>query len=425
MTTRPDSSSGNALSAGLLAVAPHRLLFFIGATNVLLAMAWWAAWLLAARWPAWTMPQPQPYAGWIHAFVMQYQVLPSFFFGFLLTTFPKWLGLPEIDRWRYVPVGLGIFGGQIATLLGALGWEAGIVVGVLMTAAGWLAGLLILGPLLWREAGVTWHARSCFAALVLGFLGVLAWGAFVLGASPIWVFASIKIGGFGLLLPVYVTVAHRMFPFFASRVVPGYQPWRPMWLLGVFWPLALGHLALELLHAYGWLWLVDLPLLVLTATMLWRWWPRATGRALPAIQAAPQPAIPALLAVLFVGMAWLPLAFALYSAQSISYATTGLYWLGRGPAHALFIGFFGSVLVAMVTRVTQGHAGRALVMPTVAWFAFIAIQIVTAMRVAAEMLPDAAAWQALAAIGWLVAFAPWVVRIGRIYLSPRTDGKPG
>jgi uncharacterized protein involved in response to NO len=33
-----------------LAAAPHRLLFFIGATNVLLAMGWWAAWLVDARW---------------------------------------------------------------------------------------------------------------------------------------------------------------------------------------------------------------------------------------------------------------------------------------------------------------------------------------------------------------------------------------
>ncbi|MGY0799555.1 NnrS family protein [Lysobacter sp. A286] len=411
------------MSARLLATAPHRMMFFIGATNVLIAMAWWAAWLLAARWPAWTMPQSQPYAGWIHAFVMQYQVLPSFFFGFLLTTFPKWLGLPDIDRWRYVPVGLGLFGGQIATLLGALGWEAGVVIGMWMTAAGWLAGLLTLGPLLWREKGVTWHARSCFAALALGFFGVLAWGAFLLGASPAWLFASIKIGSFGLLLPVYLTVAHRMFPFFASRVVPGYQPWRPMWLLGVFWPLCLGHLVLELLHVYQWLWLVDLPLLALTATMLWHWWPRGMDAQVPQAQARSKP--PGLLTVLFIGMAWLPLAFALYSTQSIVYAMTNIYWLGRGPAHALFIGFFGSVLIAMVTRVTQGHAGRALVMPGVAWFAFIAIQIVATMRVVAEALPDAGAWQALAALGWLVAFAPWVIRIARIYLMPRADGKPG
>jgi uncharacterized protein involved in response to NO len=185
----------------------------------------------------------------------------------------------------------------------------------------------------------------------------------------------------------------------------------PLWLLGVFWPLCLGHLLLELFHAYAWLWLVDLPLLVLTATLLWRWWPRGPK--------------PGLLAVLFLGLAWLPLAFWLYATQSIAYAMTGVYWLGRGPAHALFVGFFGSVLIAMVTRVTQGHSGRPLRMPAVAWFAFIAIQVVAVMRVAAEILPDAGAWQALAALGWLLAFLPWLLRIGRLYLGPRADGKPG
>ena len=399
------------LSPRLLGQAPHRLMFFIGASNLMLAMAWWTAWLLTTRWPLFAMAQPQPYAGWLHAFVMQYQVLPSFFFGFLLTVFPRWMGLPDIDSWRYLPVGIGLFGGQIATLLGALGWQAGIVVGLLMTLAGWLAGLLALGPLLLREKGKTWHARSCYVALVFGFAGLLAWAAFVLGASPLWLFVSIKIGSFGLLLPVFVTVAHRMFPFFAGNVVPGYQPWRPLWLLGGFWALVMLHLALELTHGYRWLWLADLPLLVLTATMLWRWWPRGPK--------------PGLLTVLFVGLAWLPVAFALYAAQALAYAAAGTFWLGRAPAHALFIGFFGSVLIAMVTRVTQGHAGRPLVMPRAAWFAFATIQLIALLRIAAELAPDSAAWQAVAALGWLVAFAPWVVRIGRIYLAPRADGKTG
>ena len=399
------------MSPGLLGNAPHRLMFFIGATNLLLAMLWWAAWLSTMRWSVFSMPQPTPYAGWLHAFVMQYQMLPSFMFGFLLTTFPRWMGQPDFPRWRYAPIGLGMFGGQIATLLGAMGWEVGVVVGFWMTLAGWIAGLATLGPLLWREKGTTWHARSCFAALSLGLVGLLAWGAMLSGASPQWALVNIKIGTFGLLLPIYVTVAHRMFPFFAAGVVVGYKAWRPMWLLAVFWPLALGHLALELLHATGWLWLVDLPLLALTGTMLWRWWPRG-----------PKPRI---LAVLFVALAWLPVTFALYAGQSLAYAATGVDWLGRAPAHALFIGFFGSVLVAMVTRVTQGHSGLPMMMPAAAWFAFIAVQLVAVMRIVAELAPDHFAWQAAAAVGWLVAFTPWVLRIGRIYLSPRADGKPG
>ena len=129
--------------------------------------------------------------------------------------------------------------------------------------------------------------------------------------------------------------------------------------------------------------------------------------------------------MLFVGLAWLPVALLLYGAQSVGYLLTGVYALGRAPAHALFVGFFGSILVAMVTRVTQGHSGRALVMPKAAWFAFVSIQLVTLARIAAELANDTMAWQAIAALGWIAAMAPWVARLGRIYLSPRSDGKPG
>ena len=318
------SPSFPAAQPRLLTVAPHRLLFFVGSINVLLAMLWWAAWLASARWPALGLPASSLHGGWLHAFVMQYQMLPSFMFGFLLTVFPRWTGLPEFDRWRYVPVGLGVFGGQIATLLGAFGWDAGFSVGLWMTIAGWIAVILTLAPLLWRETGTTWHARSCFAALLIGLGGLLAWAAYVFGASPLWAFASIKIGSFGLLLPIYFTVAHRMFPFFAGNVVPGYSAWRPLGALAALWSLCLVHLALELVHAYQWLWISDLPLLGLTGYLCWRWWPRG-----------PKPAI---LTVLFLGLLWLPAAFALYASQSLSYLATGVFVLGRAPAHALFVG---------------------------------------------------------------------------------------
>jgi uncharacterized protein involved in response to NO len=134
--------------------------------------------------------------------------------------------------------------------------------------------------------------------------------------------------------------------------------------------------------------------------------------------------MPRLLRVLFLGYAWLPVAMALYAAQSLS-RFGGIDLLGRAPAHALFVGFFGSLLVAMVTRVTQGHSGRPLVFGGVATFAFVVIQCTCVARIVAELVPDALEWQALAAIGWLLAFLPWVLRSGWIYLTPRADGRPG
>ncbi|MES2536229.1 MAG: NnrS family protein [Pseudomonadota bacterium] len=414
-------SSGQDLSLRRLGAAPHRLLFCIGASNLLLAMLWWALWLAAQRWPLLTMPQPALHPGWLHAYVMQYQMLPSFIFGFLLTVFPRWMNLPELPRWRYLPVGLGLFGGQIVTLLGALGWETGFLAGWLMTTAGWIAALGTLGPLLWRENGATWHARSCFAALTLGLVGLLAQGVYLLGAPPAWVLASITLGTFGLLLPVYLTVAHRMFPFFAGSAVLGYTPWRPFWLLVLFWMLCLAHVAIDLMHGLRWLWVIDLPLFALAAMVCWRWWPGSSSNR----SAQTPERQPALLTLLFIGLGWLPVAFALYSVQSLAYLLASEIWLGRAPAHALFIGFFGSVLIAMVTRVTQGHSGNRLVLPPVAGFAFAAIQIVTLMRIGAELAPDAAKWQALGALAWLVALGPWVVWLGRTFLSARVDGKAG
>lgn len=120
-----------------------------------------------------------------------------------------------------------------------------------------------------------------------------------------------------------------------------------------------------------------------------------------------------------------PCTRARYTSQSLCYATAGDFVLGRAPAHALFVGFFGSLLMAMVTRVTQGHSGRPLVLGKTAGFAFVVVQLVASIRVLAELVPDSLGWHAIAASGWILALLPWVVRSSRIYLSARIDGQPG
>ena len=399
------------VSPSLLAAAPHRLLFFTGAANVLLAMLWWTLWLVDEKWQVLKLPQPSVHAGWLHAIVMQYQVLPPFIFGFLLTVFPRWMNQPALARAHYVPVGVGLLGGQALTLAGAFGAPSLLLAGALATIGGWVLGLGFLLRLRWRETGRTWHAVSCAVALGFGLAGLALYVGYLTLHEPRLVFVAIKLGTFGLLLPIFVTVAHRMFPFFASAVVVGHNGWRPLPWLATFWCLDLCHLWLESRHDYAWLWLPDLALAVLTGVWLWRNWPRS--------------AIPPLLRVLFAGYAWLPISMGLFAAQSAWYAATGSFVLGRAPAHALFIGFFASLLVAMVTRVTQRHSGRALALGRAAAFAFVAIQCVTLLRIAAELVPDAPAWQAAAATGWLLAFAPWALRSARIYLTARADGKAG
>jgi uncharacterized protein involved in response to NO len=396
----------------LLAAAPHRLMFFAGAANVLLAMGWWTWWLVDARWRLLHAAQPAVPAGWLHAMLMQYQVLPSFMFGFLLTVFPRWMNLPPLGRRYYVPVGIGLFAGQLLTLAGTVLGLPLLKVGAFLTLAGWGLATITLARLVLRDRARDWHAVSCTFALAFGLLGLVMYVLFLHSFDARFVFAAIKIGSFAVLLPIYFTVCHRMIPFFTSMALRSPRPARPSWALLALWLLGAAHVWLELQHGYAWLWLPDILLAALTSWLLTLWWPQRAS-------------MPALLRVLFIGFAWLPVAFALYAVQSTWFAATGTFILGRAPAHALFIGFFGSLLVAMVTRVTQGHSGRPLVLGRVAGFAFAGVQLIAILRIVAELRSDALTWQAVAGIGWLLAFLPWVLRSTWIYLSPRIDNQPG
>jgi uncharacterized protein involved in response to NO len=287
------------------------------------------------------------------------------------------------------------------------------MVGVAAMLVGWTVALAALGGVLVRNGASDSHALSCFIALVVGVIGLAAFGAFVLGAPWQFAFFAIKVGTFGLLLPIYFTVCHRMVPFFSASVVQtGYRPFKPAWSLPLLWALLFVHLGLDLTHHESWLWLADAPLALFFLGHWLAWQPWKCIK-------------PGLLAVLHIALAWLPVAFALYAAQSWVAFSDGGFLLGRAPVHALTVGFFGSTLVAMVTRVTQGHSGRLLEMGAVAWLTFGLLQVVAVARIYAEFTNDAPRWLLIAAFGWLLAFLPWVLRSLWIYITPRTDGKPG
>lgn len=411
---RHDRSLREALAdlPALMASAPHRLMFFVGATAVIVSMLWWAC-SLTASYLGHAFPASPVPAGWAHAVLAQYGMLPPFIFGFLLTVFPRWMGQPALRRGQYVPVFAGLFPGYLLAHVGLLDLKPVLILGLALMLAGWIAGLVALGGVLARNGARDRHALSCFTALVLGACGLAAFGAFVLGAPWQFAYFSIRIGTFALLVPIYFTVCHRMIPFFSSNAVRvEYRMFRPAWSLPVLWALLLAHLLLDLRHQQDWLWLADLPLAVFFLAHWLGWQPWKCLR-------------PGLLAVLYIASAWLWIAFALYAAQSLlAYFDFGFLFL-RAPAHALTVGFFGSMLVAMVTRVTQGHSGRPLEMGRIPWLTFCLLQVVVLLRLYAEISSVAPRWWMIAAFGWLLAFLPWVLRSLWIYVTPRLDGKPG
>src|SRR5699024_1661488 len=131
---------------------------------------------------------------------------------------------------------------------------------------------------------------------------------------------------------------------------------------------------------------------------------------------------------LYVAFAWLPIALALSSIQSLTLQFTGSYVLGLAPLHALAIGLGASMVFAMVTRVSLGHSGRELQMPRFAVVCFLILQLAVIARICSELAPSGGGRSlclTLASIFWLCAFTPWALRLSLIYWRPRVDGRPG
>ena len=390
--------------------APHRLFFASGLVWLVAWSGWWAL-LLTARQLRWFGVEPAVPALLLHGGVMLYLVLPPFMYGFLLTVFPRWMPAPAPSRNAMLAAFGLLNAGNGLMLLGLAGVPAMLLSGWILAAMamGVVTSVLVVG--LARADRRVSHAFAVVTGLSAGLLGMALMASMLAsGDYSGWPLAR-GLGLYGFLVLVYFGVCHRMIPFFSSRVVPGYATWRPDWLLYLFLGVALGRGMLE--AAPRWAWVASLPLAAIALSCALRWWPRRRSDN-------------RLLDVLHIAFAWLPLGLALAALADVAAALGAPGLAGRAALHALGMGFFGGMLMAMVTRVTMGHSGRPLLMDTINWRLFLLVQAATGLRVAAEFLPAAASWLSLvAALAWLAAFGAWALRHLPIYLRPRIDGAPG
>jgi len=215
-------------------------------------------------------------------------------------------------------------------------------------------------------------------------------------------------------MPVVFLVAHRMIPFFTQSALINYLMVRPAWTPPLMVVCVVAHAAFELAGLPAWRFLADAPLAAAALHHSWLWQFRRSFHA-------------RLLAMLHIAFLWLGIAMTLYTAQSLALLVTGTDYFARAPLHALGIGFFGGMIVAMASRVTLGHSGRALEADDLTWRVLFGINLVAVLRIAAEFAPGTvgAALNVLAAGAWLLAFLLWARLYAPMYLRPRMDGNPG
>jgi len=402
-------------------LAPHRLAFFSGVLLLIASGAWWAA-VQLDRVTGWLGLSYAVSPTLTHAAVMVLGFMPLFFAGFLFTAGPKWLGVAGPEA-RAITPALAL---QAA---GWLLWLAGAHTHVALAAAGAFTASLGLALQfgrfwrLWRASPVPDRVHPTVVAVggTLGSLCTAGLGvALLLDAGPV-ALALVHTALWGFIVATYVAVAHRMIPFFTSGALPMIEVWRPFWVL---W-LMLGAVVLEIacvwLMVAGWgegtAWrlLRGALELGLGGVLVWLAWVWGLVQSLKV----------RLLAMLHVGFVWFGLSLLLSGASQWLLAAGGVPTLGLGALHALTMGFLGSLLLAMVTRVACGHSGRALIADASVWGLFWGLQAAVLLRIAGTLPQAGGGWLLAAALLWAGVVLVWGGRLLNWFGRPRPDGRPG
>lgn len=334
-----------------------------------------------------------------HAHEMLFGFVAAVIAGFLLTAIPNWTGrLPLRGPGLALLVGLWALG-RVAVALSALTgpWAAAVL--DLAFPAAFCA--VVLREIL---AGRNWSNLP-----IAGVLAVLMASNLLTHLEPLGV---AETAGLGLRLGI-ATVA-LLIVLVGGRVVPSFTR---NWLAKrgeQRLPRPFGRLdRLAILSSLG-------------AGLAWTLAPEAAISGVLALLAAALGAIrlagwrghrtltEPLVWVLHLGTAWLVLGWALLGAAILI--------PGLDPAsalHALTAGAMGTMTLAMMTRATLGHSGRALTAGVGTTLCYGLVGLAALTRVLAPLVPDAAALlYALSGLAWIGAFGLFVVLYAPLLTGP-------
>ena len=124
----------------------------------------------------------------------------------------------------------------------------------------------------------------------------------------------------------------------------------------------------------------------------------------------------ALVWILHLGYLWLPVGLLLLAVAQVEIIseTAGI--------HALSTGAMATMILAVMSRASLGHTGRALIASREIIASYILITIAAVLRVQAALsIGDGRVALAVAGAAWLGAFGLFLFRYGPILCAPRLD----
>ncbi|MBP6514044.1 MAG: NnrS family protein [Steroidobacteraceae bacterium] len=128
-----------------------------------------------------------------------------------------------------------------------------------------------------------------------------------------------------------------------------------------------------------------------------------------------------LLWILHVGYWWIPVGLLLKATSILTGAAFAAFWL-----HALTAGAMATLILAVMTRTSLGHTGRALVAGRRIVVAYGLLAVAALLRVVGPASgADYRIVIAAAAVAWTGAFVLFLAVYAPILWAPRADGKAG
>jgi uncharacterized protein involved in response to NO len=379
--------------------------FFLGAgLYAFFAMGLWLVWL-SMQAPDWAMFANSPFA-W-HAHEMIFGFAAAAVAGFLLTAVPNWTGALPLSGSPLMLLFAAWLSGRIAML-------AGGNLDPVFVAAADLAFLPLLGASAALQLFVKPAPRNFMLLTILGAL-VGANFAYHLSSNGIWPANELGSLRFALMLLVLMIaiIGGRVIPAFTHNWlhlnrVSARMPQHPPWLdAAAIVSIAL-LTVLQLLHAPDWVQgSTALFAALANGVRLALWRGYQTWRA-------------PIVFVLHVGYAWLVIGLFLSGAAAFGSGLPSV------PAeHAFGAGAVATMIMAIMTRASLGHTGRAIVAPRGIGLAYGLLTLAAFLRVFGVQVAPALYAEVLviAAVAWMAAFALFVGVYMSILTTPRISSR--
>jgi len=334
-----------------------------------------------------------------HAHEMLFGFVPAIVTGFLLTAIPNWTGRLPLQGAPLLALLLVWLAGRIAVAAsGPIGWAPTMAVDC--------AYLLLLGLVIAREilAGKNWRNLKVLAIIALLFAANVA---FHLEAHAIGSATYAERGAISAIIALVMLIGGRVTPSFTRnwlvRENPGRLPAAADRLDASFVLLSVAALVAWVLAPEG----VAAGSMMFAAAAaqtirLSRWVGWRAGRD-------------PLVLVLHAAYLFIPIGFALHACAvfrpELAPPSAGV--------HAWTIGAIGGMILAVMTRATLGHTGRALKASRLTVLIYVAVVVAAFARIAAALDSQRSiALLHLAAAAWIVAFAGFAAIYGP-YLARR------